>query len=164
MVNRFSNILFILFLLIISISNTFSNDKNKDSKNIGVKYFGSFVESEIGSIDPEGWLREYLNRQAKGLTGNLEYAGFPFNSTGWFDSTMAKYGWVVYEQNAYWVDGMLRCGELIDDTVLINKAMKQINYVLNHADTDGYLGPEFLKAHSDSEPLASCCFFSSING
>jgi hypothetical protein len=110
-----------------------------------VPYFGAFKEAALAEIRPEGWLREYLRRQADGLTGHLEAAGHPFNSTGWYDTTMAKYGWVVYEQNAYWVDGMLRCGRLLDDSVLNARALRQINYVLDHPDSDGYLGPLVLK-------------------
>jgi hypothetical protein len=96
----------LLLLNLISFSNTSSKNKVNDSIHPRLKYYGAFVESEITEISPESWLKEYLNRQAKGLTGNLEVAGFPFNSTGWYDTAMAEYGWVVYEQNAYWLDGM----------------------------------------------------------
>ncbi|MGA9118454.1 MAG: PA14 domain-containing protein [Bacteroidota bacterium] len=124
-----------------------------------VPYFGRFVESPLSEISPGGWLRDYLSYQRDGLTGHLEAAGHPFNSTGWYGTTMAKYGWVVYEQNAYWVDGMMRCGALIDDSALVARAMKQINYVLENADSDGYLGPKFLKAHSDLNRWPHVVFF-----
>lgn len=127
-----------------------------------VPYFGPYKEALLSSIRPEGWLREYLTRQANGLTGHLEAAGHPFNSTGWYDTTMAKYGWVVYEQNAYWVDGMERCGALLDDTVLTARARKQINYVLNHPDPDGYLGPKFLKAHAAFSRWPHVVFFRAL--
>lgn len=53
--------------------------------------------------------------------------------------------WIVYEQYAYWVDGMIRCGYLLRDEFLLNKALKQIDYVLEHVDQDGYIGPKSLK-------------------
>ncbi|KXA94201.1 hypothetical protein AKJ65_05085 [candidate division MSBL1 archaeon SCGC-AAA259E19] len=40
---------------------------------------------------------------------------------------------------------MLRCGILLDDDYLIERAKKQISYVIRNADEDGYLGPEHLK-------------------
>ena len=160
MFNRFTTILLLLGLFLGSLS--FASSKDHDSKKSGVEYYGSFIEADLSAVYPKGWLEEYLNRQANGLTGNLEVAGFPFNSTGWYDTTMAKDGWVVYEQNAYWVDGMLRCGELINDTVLINKALKQINYMLENADTDGYLGPEFLKAKSNLNRWPHVVFFRAL--
>ena len=50
MLNRFINILFLLSLFLITISNTFSKDKNKDSIKSGVKYYGSFTETEISEL------------------------------------------------------------------------------------------------------------------
>ncbi|HTX98923.1 MAG TPA: beta-L-arabinofuranosidase domain-containing protein [Bacteroidota bacterium] len=124
-----------------------------------VPYFGAFHEAPLSTIRPSGWLDEYLVRQRDGLTGHLEAAGHPFNSTGWFGTSMEKYGWVVYEQNAYWVDGMMRCGELLRDSMLEAKASKEIDYVLDHADPDGYLGPKFLKPHSDLSRWPHVVFF-----
>ena len=40
---------------------------------------------------------------------------------------------------------MTRCGYLLADEFLIGKAKKSIDYVLKHADSDGYLGPKHLK-------------------
>ena len=40
--------------------------------------------------------------------------------------------------------------------------MKQINYVLDHADPDGYLGPEFLKAHSELNRWPHVVFFRAL--
>jgi len=107
-----------------------------------------FTEVALSSIRPEGWLRRFLEIQRDGLTGHLEAAGYPYNTAGWASSKVASRGfedWAPYEQNAYWVDGMIRCGRLLRDEFLVKKAKKQIDYVLNHADRDGYLGPEFLK-------------------
>jgi hypothetical protein len=127
-----------------------------------VPYYGSYLESPLSGIAPEGWLRTYLTYQRDGLTGHLEAAGHPFNSTGWYGTAMESYGWVVYEQNAYWVDGMMRCGALLDDSMLSARARKQIDYVLDHADSDGYLGPEFLKKHSDLNRWPHVVFFRAL--
>jgi uncharacterized protein len=104
----------------------------------------------LGQIHPEGWLRGFLETQRDGLTGHLEHAGYPFDTKGWLDDELklgdrGGAGWWPYEQTAYWVDGMLRCGLLLDDVFLLNKARKQIDHVMRHPDKDGYLGPALLK-------------------
>ena len=111
-----------------------------------------FEEVPLRSIEPTGWLRRYLENQRDGLTGHLEVAGFPFNTNGWAGRRIYTQGteqleehWWPYEQTGYWVDGMIRCGHLLEDEFLLKKARKTLNYVLDHADGDGYLGPKFLK-------------------
>ncbi|GAG36505.1 unnamed protein product, partial [marine sediment metagenome] len=42
-----------------------------------------FQPLPITALVPAGWLRRYLRKQAHGLTGHLQVAGFPFNTTGW---------------------------------------------------------------------------------
>lgn len=119
--------------------------------------FAKLEEINIGEIKPEGWLEDFLKTQASGLTGNLEVAGYPFDTISWEtpDSGKEKDGlprWWPYEQTAYWVDAMERCGRIINDKNLISKAEKSIDYVLSHPDSDGYLGPAFMKG-SDGDNL-----------
>ena len=106
---------------------------------------------DISNIKIKGWLKHYLKLQENGLTGHLEVAGFPFNQVSWgkydIDTTLQNDnpGWWAYEQTAYWLDGMQRCGELLNSEYLLNKAKDSFNFVLNNRDKDGYLGPKFLK-------------------
>lgn len=46
-----------------------------------VKNYAKFEEVGIRQIKPEGWLGDFLRKQAEGLTGHLEVAGIPL--TGW---------------------------------------------------------------------------------
>jgi len=106
---------------------------------------------ELTRIRPGGWIREFLQRQRDGLTGHLEAAGYPFNTEGWCHDHLklgdrGGSGWWPYEQVAYWVDGMIRCGILLDDEFLKSKARRQIDHVLAHPDRDGYLGPDAMKS------------------
>ena len=110
-----------------------------------------FSELPLSAIEPQGWLKAYLKKQKEGLTGNLDRTGgFPFNTFGWGGPGLSDVPaeWWSYEQTAYWVDGMVRCGHLLRDRDLIDKARKQIDYVLDHPDEDGYLGPKYLKHES----------------
>lgn len=108
-----------------------------------------FEELPLADVHPEGWLRTWLRTQAKGLTGHIEVAGYPFDAKVWnrtapFRATSGMKWW-PYEQTAYWVDGALRCGHLLRDRALVRKARAIVEFVLRRQDREGYLGPRFLK-------------------
>jgi hypothetical protein len=123
-----------------------------------VQTHSKYYELPITATQPRGWLRAYLHTQREGLTGYLETAGFPFDQGGWGNHAIKhKFGatWWPYEQNGYWLDGMLRCGVLLRDDFLIEKARQQVEYTLEHADEDGYLGPAFMKQTVPGERWAA---------
>jgi len=107
-----------------------------------------YAESGLNAISPAGWLRRWLEIQKQGLTGHLEVAGYPYDTDMWACSRIPPRpdaggeSWWPYEQTAYWIDGMTRCGHLLHDSELITKAKKQFDYVLKHVAADGYLGPK----------------------
>lgn len=136
-----------------------------------MKRMRGWTELPITAIRPEGWLRAYLKRQAEGLTGHLEVAGYPFDTDGWRLDAIPRgpgtlAGWWPFEQYAYWVDGMIRCGLLVDDRRLVRRARAQIDHVLGHPDRDGYLGPAMLKQVSagdrPSERWPHAVFFRAV--
>lgn len=102
-------------------------------------------------IRPESWIRRFLQTQLTGLTGHIEEAGYPFNTVCWgcadYESHNENPQWWVYEQTAYWLDGMLRCAILLEDPQYLNKGKQILYAVLDQADPDGYLGPKFLKTN-----------------
>ena len=113
----------------------------------GAAHYGKFREVSVTSIAPEGWLRELLLKQRSGLTGNLDRTLEPFTYATWntleptpFEGT----DWWPYEQNAFWIEGMLRCGYLLNDASLIRKARAYTDFVLDHPTAKGYLGPRHL--------------------
>jgi len=127
-------------------------------------------EVSLCAMKPTGWLRSFLDYQRTGLTGHLEVAGYPFNTEGWLAdhlplSDRGGSGWWPYEQIAYWVDGMMRCGMLLQDDGLKTKARRSIDHVLQHPDTDGYLGPDAMKTlqgEQGSERWPHAVFFRAI--
>jgi DUF1680 family protein len=127
-------------------------------------YF-QFVEIPISRIKPKGWLYEFLDRQRKNLTGHMEQAGYPFNTRGWkaekIDDKRACQDWWPYEQTGYWIDGLIRCGLLLDDGELIDKARKQLDYVIKNPDKNGYLGPGFMKDPADNNRWPHAVLFRS---
>lgn len=113
--------------------------------------YEKWSEMPLNSIEPRGWLLRYLQLQKDGLTGHLEVAGYPFDSVSWAVGDEASASgtenpsWWAYEQTAYWLDGMVRAGILLNDQELLSRADTIIQAVMDHADVDGYLGPTFLK-------------------
>jgi hypothetical protein len=110
--------------------------------------FAEFSELPIRSIQPQGWLKAYLERQRDGITGHLDKTGgFPFNTDGWAAPEISDIGHnpYAYEQTGYWIDGMIRCAHLLQDDALSEKAKRHTDYVLGQPDRDGYLGPLILK-------------------
>jgi hypothetical protein len=113
---------------------------------VSVKTYAKFSELPIDAITPRGWLWKYLDNQRNGLTGHLdEAAGAPFDKLKHTKLTSDNWYAHEFEQVSYWIDGMIRCGYLLRDEFLINKAKEQIEYVLRNPDRDGYLGPQSLK-------------------
>lgn len=149
------NISKMMCLIFISFSATFIVPCSIQADEIQPKgnLYAKFYELPITDIKPEGWLRHFLENQRDGLTGHLEVAGYPFNTAAW-SGVVTKEGrhkegywlsWWPYEQTGYWIDGMIRCGYLLGDDFLIQKARKHIEYVLSNPDDKGILGPKHIR-------------------
>ena len=96
-----------------------------------------FAEGMIDKIQPEGWLKEILERQRDGLAGHPEAMAYPFNTVLWAgelkrDSESRGADWWRFEQTAYYLDGITRLGFLLDDQKFLDIWQKNIEYVLAH--------------------------------
>lgn len=96
-------------------------------------------------ITPRGWIEEFLLRQQSGLTGHPEALSYPYDSCLWageIGRNTETYGsdWWRYEQTAYYSDGLLRLGYLLNDPTLIEKGEEGIRYTLENASPTGKLG------------------------
>ena len=101
-------------------------------------------EPGLRDIRPEGWLLETLQTQREGLTGHPEALSYPYNTCLWAGEIprMGTHGkdWWRYEQTAYYTDGLLRLGYLLDDKAFIEKGEAGIRYTLDHPWENGRLG------------------------
>lgn len=118
----------------------------------------------IRDIQPEGWIRTFLERQKSGMTGHPEAMSYPYDSNLWNGEIVrntTSYGsdWWRYEQTAYYTDGLLRLGYLLNDSVLIAKAEEGIIYTLSNADENGKL-PHTTFRYGSHWPMA--VFFRAI--
>ena len=101
-----------------------------------------FVELPIGSIEPKGWLLEYLSRQKNGLTGNLGNisAWLQKEDNAWLSKDgKGKYGW---EELPYWLKGYGDMGYILGDEEMIAETKIWIEGVLNSQRLNGDFGPD----------------------
>ncbi|MFK5973860.1 MAG: glycoside hydrolase family 127 protein [Flavobacteriaceae bacterium] len=150
-------------LLIILISGLFSCQNNQ-VKNATANNEGStglflqnraplkpnaYLELPLGSIKPEGWLKDQLERMAKGMTGNLDsiYPAVVGPRNGWLGGDGD--GW---ERGPYWIDGLLPLAYILDDEDLKAKAQKWIEWTINNQTEDGYIGPIPFTSEPEPEP------------
>ncbi|MBO4340405.1 MAG: glycoside hydrolase family 127 protein [Bacteroidales bacterium] len=106
-------------------------------------------ETSLRDIRPEGWLKEKLVQQKYGLTGHPEALSYPYNTCLWAGEIprMGTHGqdWWRYEQTAYYTDGLLRLGYLLDDQAFIEKGEAGISYTLEHPWENGRLGSKLVE-------------------
>ncbi len=132
---------------------------------MSLKKYSAFEELPLSSIEPAGWLKEYLNAQKDGLTGHLDEIGYPFDSSCWSFQKLLDGGfdgWWPYEQISYWLDGLVRCGHLLRDKSLLKKAVKQFEECLQNAGEDGFIGPEELKKPNKNNQWPHAVFFRAL--
>lgn len=102
-----------------------------------------------GAVQPQGWLRRYLEKQATQLGAQLPRVSWPFTGTYWDGEENGEAGnsdaWWPWEQKAYWIDGATRLAIVLQDRQLMAQTRASIDYTLSHADADGYLGPHYFK-------------------
>ena len=82
-----------------------------------------YAELPLGSIKPEGWLRDELQRMADGMTGHLDQ---------WYPEVCGpRNAWLggdgdTWERGPYWIDGLYPLAKLLGDQQLEEKTMPWI--------------------------------------
>ena len=96
----------------------------------------AFEPLPLGRIKPAGWLKEQIRLQADGLGGHLDEFWPDIKDSAWFGGKAE--GW---ERVPYWLDGLVPLAYLLDDPALQAKVKRSIDYILDHQQPDGWLGP-----------------------
>ena len=96
----------------------------------------AFLPLALGSIRPQGWLRNQLRIQADGLSGHLDEFWPDVAESGWIGGSAE--GW---ERGPYWLDGVVPLAFLLEDERLKEKVHRWMDYILTHQRSDGWLGP-----------------------
>jgi uncharacterized protein len=96
----------------------------------------TFEPLPLGRIKPAGWLKERIRLQADGLSGHLDEFWPDIKDSAWFGGRAE--GW---ERVPYWLDGLVPLAYLLDDAALQVKVKRSIEFILDHQQPDGWLGP-----------------------
>lgn len=97
----------------------------------------AFTELPLSQIRPAGWLRRQLRIQADGLSGHLdEFWPDVGPESGWLGGPGES-----WERGPYFIDGLLPLAWQLEDETLKNKAMRFIEWTLNHQAPSGMIGP-----------------------
>lgn len=108
-----------------------------------------FIKLPVGSIQPKGWILQYLQLQKDGLTGQLGEisAWLEKENNAWFSGNgLGDHGW---EEVPYWLKGYGDLAYILGDSLMIKEATSWIEKVLQSQRADGYFGPAF-----DAEKVA----------
>ncbi|MGQ9632225.1 MAG: beta-L-arabinofuranosidase domain-containing protein [bacterium] len=98
----------------------------------------AFVALPLGAVRPRGWLLDQLRVQANGLTGHLdEFWPDVGPNSGWLGGTGES-----WERGPYYCDGLVPLAHLLDDTLLLAKAQKWMDWTLNSVQPNGQFGPK----------------------
>ncbi|MEH6308970.1 glycoside hydrolase family 127 protein [Olivibacter sp. CPCC 100613] len=151
------NILFSFIIAFVSCKASsreeVSNVDRPDTTASNVSYLSNrkplrssyFVKLPVGSIQPKGWLRKYLELQRDGLTGHLGEisAWLAKKNNAWLSKDgSGDHGW---EEVPYWLKGYANLGYILKDDRIIEEAKVWLNAALESQREDGYFGPLVLK-------------------
>lgn len=99
-----------------------------------------FIKLPVGSIQPQGWLRECLLRQRNGLTGNLHKISnfLTKENNAWLSPTGE--GNHRFEEVPYWLKGYSSLAYTLNDPDMIAEAQTWFEGVFGSQQPDGYFG------------------------
>ena len=101
-----------------------------------------FISLPPGSVEPRGWLREFLKRQREGLTGHLGEisAWLQKEDNAWLSKDgKGKYGW---EELPYWLKGYIELAYIFDDPKMLEESRVWIEGTLASQRANGDFGPD----------------------
>ena len=118
-----------------------------DCTQTNVNYVGNrlplkpmnFIKLPVGSIQPEGWLKKYLELQKDGLTGHLNEisAWLGKENNAWLTKG-GDHGW---EEVPYWLKGYGNLAYILKDQKMIDEAKVWLEGAFASQQPDGYFGP-----------------------
>ncbi|MDR1723009.1 MAG: glycoside hydrolase family 127 protein [Tannerella sp.] len=115
----------------------FLQKRNFIVNDLNIKVKPRFIPLPAGDIRPAGWVRDWAEAAANGITGHLDEWN-PVYGMGWkgvgFEAVGADpktgTGWPL-EQCSYWLDGAVRLAYILNDSALINKVNSRLDLVID---------------------------------
>ena len=125
--------------VVANTNNNLDNSFYQNNKAPLIK--NHFIKLPIGSIKPGGWLKNALNLQKNGLTGNLGEISIWLSKedNAWLHKDgKGKYGW---EELPYWLKGYANIGYMLNDSKMISEAKFWLNAAIENQRENGDFGP-----------------------
>lgn len=100
-----------------------------------------FIKLPVGSIEPGGWIKRYLELQRDGLTGKLGEisAWLDKKNNAWYSGTgKGDHGW---EEVPYWLKGYGDLGYLLHDKSIFQETKSWLEKVFQSQQASGFFGP-----------------------
>jgi uncharacterized protein len=137
----------LLALLIASVSMQTMAENQHYPINRDPLLQTAFVSLPLGSVQPQGWLKDQLQIQADGLTGHLSDFWPSIRDSKWKGDPEGE----EWERGPYWLDGAVPLAFLLDDKELLSKIQPYMDFILSSGQDHGWFGPQSGK---DRWPLA----------
>ena len=100
----------------------------------------AFRPLPLGAIAPLGWINDQMNLMSDGLAGHQYEFYHIIKDSPWLGG-YSEYS-VLNEGLPYWFNGLVPLAYGLNDTRLILQVEDVSDYLLNHQQSDGWLGPE----------------------
>ncbi|KAL8671022.1 MAG: hypothetical protein Q9168_004454 [Polycauliona sp. 1 TL-2023] len=114
-------------------------ETNKKADNCDVTPF-TFAPLALGCIKPLGWLQDQMQLMSNGLAGH-EHDFYPIVSDSPWLGGQSEYS-PLNEGIPYWLNGLVPLAYGLDDDRLKSQTGQVVDYILDHQQSDGWLGPE----------------------
>jgi len=113
---------------------------------------GTFRELQLGTVRPEGWLKQELLKQVTNLTIPQNNFCFPFDRRYWASNERSQAEesrnggthWYPWEQMGYWTDGAYRSAAILNHEHLKRRAKEPISYTIANPVDGWFLGSRWL--------------------
>lgn len=152
------SIIVICTSLIIAVGAISSGTSASPASNRDAQYTPSraplkpdlLLELPPGAITTHGWLKDQLENEKTGMTGQLASISpfLKYEGNGWVDKE-ANTGW---EELGYWLRGYGDLGYVLHDKTVISETEKWINGILADQRADGWFGPHPLRTALNGMP------------
>jgi hypothetical protein len=107
--------------------------------------YSEFENIDSGKVRAEGWLQQMVESEKNGVTGHLDEIDDRVGDHIFFTHNVVldgEFGWWNGEYESNWIEGFTRLSCFTDDSVLLNKAGKWFERLMEvqKNDTEPYIG------------------------
>jgi hypothetical protein len=110
---------------------------------------------DTGATKPQGWLKDELLLQAKGLSGQLPYFWGYFNSSAWMKDPVPKSsGGKPHQFIPYFINGLFPLSYQVEDENIAAWRKRYVDFIISHQNTTnecGWLGPPIARTENPNQ-------------